>query len=1142
VAEQSILALLNKTFQDAVIDGGSAALPPKPTILNPPTLPDDLGQLSVGLDLSLWDTINSWWQKVKDFAGNVADDARPLAESLVFRALEYRVPRIACVLSLLGLIDYQPDPAAGGGPLRSTTLKWDRLHRLLTQPDQFALNDLRNEWQNRLFAVGVDEVNRKLMQAFFGMLLHAPVELLRLEHAGQGFSSLPRTVNNVDLVDSLKKLKDLVTSPLFIRLPPGPAPADFHELFQRFVTDSIAAKAAAPNLPAGAQATAQFDWAGPSLDQVVALLKTAALDADNPLGDGWTLGFHLSGALANQAIGLQGSPINGGWSVIPGAAAEGDIFTASIHRSNGDVLRIGAADGTHLDLNNIDLHGAIRKSSQPTGAFSIGISIPAVTFVLQCPLLSYFGVQDTSLTLQGSISTDYSAGQGLQMQGADEQGGLPLLGLKLALPVNKQLGTSGFNVAVDQLALALLTTAAGEAGRLPFRLNMTFGLSAQIGPLKATADGLGVWLGRWTDGAAAGFIPPTGIGILLDAGPITGGGFLEVKDLGHENYQFAGALALKLQWIGINALGIYEQVGGQTSFLAVLGIRFLPGIQLTFGFELTGVGGLVGINRRADSDYLRERLASGAAGNVLFCDDPVHTAPALLGDLGRFFPAEAGTFLVGPTLQISWISLVRLDVGLIIELPGPRRVLIVGSARVVIGSDDAALVRLRLDFVGGLDVPKNLIFFDASLVNSTVLGILTLTGDAAFQLHFADPASVVLSIGGFHPRFNPEQFHLRPLARVSASYSLDVGAKIWLRESAYFAFTSNTLQFGGRTEAGLEIGPIAAHGFLQLDALVQFHPFYFTVDFAAGFDLEVLDHSFCGATVDGSISGPGPLVIHAHASVTVLFLEVSHSETFRIGPAQPDHVDTLDSFVNLLAAEVTNPANTQGQGDDPLVLLNPELAHADAAGFALVSPVGSVAWTQRKAPFDTPMQRYQGQPLLGTHVARIDKLNGAALPAAQEQLEAFSPGSYLNLSDADRLNLPAFERRPAGAIFGTATSDQGPIVDAEIKVSILRLPQTRRVFVGSLSIASLGLAAALHEQLGDRGLAPALTGGAARVQIHDEAWQVYTSGGNPVTQINGRNTEGVSAVESWNYRQGVGAGALATPQHEQAVEIGPALA
>ena len=72
--------------------------------------------------------------------------------------------------------------------------------------------------------------------------------------------------------------------------------------------------------------------------------------------------------------------------------------------------------------------------------------------------------------------------------------------------------------------------------------------------------------------------------------------------------------------------------------MAVLGIRFRPGIQLGFGFELTGVGGLVGYHRRADPDALRARLGSGAAGDVLFCDDPVANAPALLGDLDALFP------------------------------------------------------------------------------------------------------------------------------------------------------------------------------------------------------------------------------------------------------------------------------------------------------------------------------------------------------------------------------------------------------------------------------------------------------------------------------------------------------------------------
>jgi hypothetical protein len=242
--------------------------------------------------------------------------------------------------------------------------------------------------------------------------------------------------------------------------------------------------------------------------------------------------------------------------------------------------------------------------------------------------------------------------------------------------------------------------------------------------------------------------------------------------------KLSGAFSLKLLSIAVRALAVIEETVTGPSIAIILGTNFQPGIPLTFGFELTGVGGFIGINRSADIDVIRERLTSGAAGNVLFCSDPVQDGPGLLGAIDELFPARQGVFLVGPTLQISWLQpIVKLNLALLIELPGPRSIALLGSLQAVIGTSELPLVNLRLDFVGAVDLVKQTITFDASLINSSILGILTLTGDAAFRLCYGPSPDIVLSVGGFHPRFNAEALHLRPLSRLSASLSLSVPDK-----------------------------------------------------------------------------------------------------------------------------------------------------------------------------------------------------------------------------------------------------------------------------------------------------------------------------------------------------------------------------
>ena len=140
-----------------------------------------------------------------------------------------------------------------------------------------------------------------------------------------------------------------------------------------------------------------------------------------------------------------------------------------------------------------------------------------------------------------------------------------------------------------------------DNGQLRFRVQFRYGAHAHIGPLSAVMDGAGVWIGRWSDGNG-GLLPPQGIGLALDAGPVNGGGFLKVISAN----EFAGGLQLKILGIGAFAYGLYKTLpSGDVSVVALIGIRLpLPGIQLGFGFAISGFGGLVGINRRADTCLL----------------------------------------------------------------------------------------------------------------------------------------------------------------------------------------------------------------------------------------------------------------------------------------------------------------------------------------------------------------------------------------------------------------------------------------------------------------------------------------------------------------------------------------------------------
>ena len=95
-----------------------------------------------------------------------------------------------------------------------------------------------------------------------------------------------------------------------------------------------------------------------------------------------------------------------------------------------------------------------------------------------------------------------------------------------------------------------------------------------------------------------GFKPPSGLGLSVDGGGFKGGGFLGFEP---EQQSYSGMLGLEYQdQFTLKAFGLLTTrlPNGQIGFslLIVISSEFTP-IQLGFGFKLSGVGGLLGLNR-----------------------------------------------------------------------------------------------------------------------------------------------------------------------------------------------------------------------------------------------------------------------------------------------------------------------------------------------------------------------------------------------------------------------------------------------------------------------------------------------------------------------------------------------------------------
>jgi hypothetical protein len=1067
--------------------------PPPPVILQ--AISGRLAELeAVSIDPS-GDGIDSWLRKLRE----IANDKR-LHETLVVRAVQMHFPRLAEALTLLGIIGFEFDadkPAA-------FSINWQQLNDLLTKPGDSALALLLSKVQK------LDDV--KALQVLSLMLISAPQALLKLDYAHQGFTSLPLAG---DPGVTLGQLVDLINSPL--RLP---LPFDLPLELDDFIPPpALATPDAEGNIGYvelnGPDNFAQLDQLAIEVGiKVAELLKTHQID----LGNGWQLKF------ASSESGLKRFQIKFSADHLDAAAPSGGDLGIFLGKQPADAnaLLIGELNGTHFAIRSVQFGLRLRDNGPINGPlFDIVLKLEHIEFALKPDFLEFlsFGLNlPTVLQFDSDVEVGYVQGKGLTGQGS--AGGLPALGMQFATPLNLKIGGNGAGLNVDTVTTRLEVTLKAGGG-FDFKVLFHYGANAQFGPLNAVMDGAGVWIGRSADGNG-GLLPPDSIGLSLSANPVEGGGFLRIIS----DNEFAGALQLKILGIGAFAYGLYKTLpSGDPSFVVLIGIRLpLPGIQLSFGFAVSGFGGLVGINRRADTDLLRERLASGSGGDVLFNDNPMANAPKLLGDMQQFFPDERGIFLIGPTLQINWLAIFKLDVGVFIELPGPRKFFIAGSARLVIGSEAFALVYLRMDFIGGIDFTKSLIFFDAALVNSNVLGIFRITGGVALRIAYGENPYFLFTVGGFHPSFNPGAMELPRVARVGASVSL---GPVWLKQEMYLAITSNTFQLGSRTEAGLEIGPISAHGWFGFDALIQFKPFYFIAHVDAGFDVEVEGVSLCSVRVEGQLSGPGPLVLEARASVRLLFIKVSGHVTIELNSNPPEGVIPLPDLPEHLKAELSNPDNLRMEGEDHSVIFAAQTSNKDDK-LKLLAPVGELVWEQKRVPLNLAIQKAEGIQLGGWHKLVVkSKLAEDGHDVENPEMDWFGVGTFLNLGDSEALNNSRFEQQQSGLRIGAVAMAEGSNKEAEICIELVKLPERFKfaVFFPSAIYAS----SALNSILGERTSGAQLTAGKAGVKVAQEGWNHHSSDGKA------QNAQPLNSVQA--FVETKLSGGIALPATEKALSL-----
>lgn len=761
-----------------------------------------------------------------------------------------------------------------------------------------------------------------------------------------------------------------------------------------------------------------------------------------PIREGFTLSVDSSYDLAQGCVVSfrPGQPVQIQTQVIGNGAVEtksnGRIAVRTQYeRSNGKPIQLLVLPG-----------GARLDFTRLTTSFGVDTGASGVTPVIE------FGLKGLRFHLEGlgsdgflakilpsSFDADFDLTIGWSGEGGVYFQGNSMLEIKLASHIS--LG------AVDLNALKL--SVGVDKGKFP--VTIAADLQAALGPLVVQVGDIGIAAAFSFVGGSGGnlgplqldmgFKPPTRIGLSLDAAIVKGGGYL---DFDPNRGEYGGVFELSLAAIAtVKAIGLIttRMPDGSKGFslLIILSAEFAIGIQLGFGFTLLGVGGLLGLNRTMLLEPLASGIRTGAVNSIMFPPDPVANAPRIISDLRTYFPPYEGRFLIGPMLKLGWgtPTLISLSFSLIIEIPG--NITIVGLLHVALPAEIAPLIVINVAFLGAVEFDKRRTWFFASMYDSRIL-YMTLEGEMGLLMDYSDNPNFVLSVGGFHPAFNPPPLPFPNPRRIHVDVLRNPLQRITIEN--YFAITSNTVQIGARAELFYGIDAFNIHGSFGFDALFQFSPFHFIIEISFSVSMDLFGTGVFSLNLRFRLQGPGPFRARGEAtlSIDLWMFSIDVPVDFDISWGEADNpVLPPVQAIPLLVGEFNKLDNWQASLPRNANLLV-SLRKLDAIpGTLVLHPLGTLRVSQRAVPLGIHIDKIGNNPVSDAHLLAVQPVSGLG-KTAYIPTEKFAIAQYQNLTDADKLSRRAYEDMPGGVELSFAGRQIGSskvvkrIVRYEVKI------------------------------------------------------------------------------------------------------------
>lgn len=588
-------------------------------------------------------------------------------------------------------------------------------------------------------------------------------------------------------------------------------------------------------------------------------------------------------------------------------------------------------------------------------------------------------------------------------------------------------------VELREMALGLVRNPAREVTAFEITTSIAAKMGDAVG-MQVVGGGLVITPEGATEHQAMFEMPvstrwPDAIGLRVKAGPITGGGFIQRVERTYQvdgkdikRIEFGGVIQLQILKFGVSAIVILSP--DPFSLVLVIGVRFPVAIELSFGFTLNGIGGILAIDRGLSLEALKAGMKDHLLDKMLFPDNPVAEAPKLLDKVANVFPPRAGGFVVGPIVELGWGSqakFVEMKLGVVLALPDPM-IVVLGSLRVRVPTKEAPITDIKADVFVAI-TPDYLMLF-ASMRDSKIAGF-TVSGDLGLYIEWSGSGGFEFSVGGFHPEYEKlvgKKPKLGEMDRLTIDLSPAKAISFVIK--AYFAITAGSVQLGIDGRLNADFAVITAKAWLTLDMIFIWSPrFAFKVSIEVGVEVELLGFTFASIMFRGSLEGTRPFKLAGHIKVDVWFLPTFDEDLGPVtwGDEEPKKLPPVDALA-LAAAALNEPDSWKATLPEHAAQLV-TLADVDDVAGRIAHPLAGLEVSQTQIPLGVKITHVGASPVKADMVTLGMPVSSAGEAAAVSELRSpFAPGHFFDLDGEKLLARSGFEELQGGCRMAAATT------------------------------------------------------------------------------------------------------------------------